>query len=1516
LRFDIEGIDRLIDRTTLLMDILIKVQQHFIYLAEAVIKANEAFITANRGLQELYSQLPRTLTAFTTITQTVDATTRAMTNLASATTSVGDAFYTNIIAASLQAGNAASLLTGSVDTLSKALGAGAQTAAAMAEAVETFSTITERAIDAVVTPITVATESVMQFTTNIERAFQSMAEGLKRPFEGIENIFSEERWGAGLRGLTELQNLMDRIASTGTSAMSDTLESLNRWLDSIRTINLDFLKIAQTVAAYYETQVRRILISVQRELTTIMRELAPVITQLRDIQMRVHAVGMVLSAVLNIISVLLNAVAQFVGILGRFVGTWLQTIQTLAQVQQAMNVLAIQVQDLSQATAAGVENFDAYTKALNLVTVAAARANVSLTAVTETMQALSSSAIVPTTRMLNEMLDVTQELAVRFGILPDELMRSVEAFMQGQSALARFHPALGMGAFEAWLYTRYGMLQLPPPLAAQARLQFLREAVPALVGGAAPATLVQFTQALATLGQQFRTLFAQAQPVGGIQLLQEIRDLLRELVTGEIGRNLRQFFTYISTGIANAVRDILAGFRQLFASPQFQELGRGVGLLLHAIGNAVREIINRITTVLSPQQIREFFIRLGANIAGFIAASVEFIPRAIQAVANLINNITGGGGVINFVNLIIQLLTQGVRIGIMLFELAYRTANEVFNAVRPMLERLDRLTRTAELISAATRMLLGLVATITLSVAGGVVGGPIGAVIGLVTGGAMVAGAVKDFLAALRGGGLGRTLGEVGAELQQEWGRVKQEIDNIKQGLSQLAPGLPQLNEHLGTFANELAAAGNAARQAFEQTSNAVRGALTAAAQQWASAAQESAAQLRRIPFQYLGNIVEQLWTNLEPFVAASRRLGVAAPAAGYVPIAPFGMPVALQAPGGTFVLGGISPVAASAAILNVLREQLRYDIATLMQLQARGGIGVAIQPGQIEQLRNRLLRTVEDMLNTINQGLSEITQIIDTRMNTIINNLRLSLITGVASIRDYVMGISYGLGTLTQSLREVGFSLGQLAALRTLVPGIENTAAYTQAVNAHLESILRHLDRVAEMFVRTFEITRRWRNLTAEIATYIAGWGFSLERIRGALLGFFTGDIVAGMQGLSNALESVRGNVVRVAQQMAAASREIFISLRSEVAALFAQAFSQLIRGNIEGFMEDLRTAITRAFEMMNEYSQRLRRLMETYLTPVRLARESFDELRGLLSTIGAEMALFPYAINNLLPALMEARNITMRWMQEAMALGDVLMFKEAHRSLIQIQRQIMEILGLGGMFLPAYTPEQMVRMLFRLGAPTAREALEAARGRTLLEPAGFRAVPVPLAMLYGIPYSPALMLRPDIYGGFAAALAGMQAITPVSIYQQYHRTLQETMAMGMGIAQTAADTRRAAIDELRRGAMAGLAAGIGVTLAPLQDSMGQLNATVRNIYELLVRAYNEWYGRRAMEGTLPFPYGVGVAPWGRTGFSMPAGGTVVTIPALRVIVPITIEAVGPQGTSVQRTFYLVMSNRGPIGG
>ena len=149
-------------------------------------------------------------------------------------------------------------------------------------------------------------------------------------------------------------------------------------------------------------------------------------------------------------------------------------------------------------------------------------------------------------------------------------------------------------------------------------------------------------------------------------------------------------------------------------------------------------------------------------------------------------------------------------------------------------------------------------------------------------------------MAALGGGGLGATLGNVGRELQQEWDRVKGEISRIKQSLANLAPGLPQLGTYLGAFANEIQTAANAARTAYTQTARRVGDTLISAASQWAGAVTESGQQIRRVTYQYMGNIIEALWANLEPFITVGRRLGVLAPAGGFAGIAPFGIPLAL----------------------------------------------------------------------------------------------------------------------------------------------------------------------------------------------------------------------------------------------------------------------------------------------------------------------------------------------------------------------------------------------------------------------------------------------------------------------------------------------------------------------------------------------------------------------------------------------------------------------------------------------
>ena len=90
-------------------------------------------------------------------------------------------------------------------------------------------------------------------------------------------------------------------------------------------------------------------------------------------------------------------------------------------------------------------------------------------------------------------------------------------------------------------------------------------------------------------------------------------------------------------------------------------------------------------------------------------------------------------------------------------------------------------------------------------------------------------------------------------------------------------------------------------------------------------------------------------------------------------------------------------------------------------------------------------------------------------------------------------------------------------------------------------------------------------------------------------------------------------------------------------------------------------------------------------------------------------------------------------------------------------------------------------------------------------------------------------------------------------------------------------------------------------------------MNNTLQRIYELLYRAYTDWYRQVVRGGVLPLPYGFAMTPWGVGGGYNPEG-IAITLPPLRLVIPLTIEVLRGRETLALRNLYIVSQNRTPL--
>lgn len=1349
-----------------------------IALRQQFVEANQAVVAYYGTLRNLYGAMPQTLAAFEEMNNFLGKVGDSLSGVTSATTEAGRAIY-DFVGQLARSGDAATVITGGLNMVSQIfnlISRGAQ------EAQRIFNTLVSTlssAMDAMVKPI-----------QNFMEAFSNLGRNINEVFKHIIN--------ASVSGLDAFSNIF--------SSRSPFFESLGRLNSGIGNLGRAFGDLSDSIKSlisnifiFQQLRIEQTLVEINVALSEIQKRLAPILLELTRIQQMLSVVGQVFGFVMQVISALSQLLSQMVGILGQFVGSWLSVIQALAPVQQNLNVIANTVRNVHGEFASGAQIIETYTNSLTLLMRAFIQANISMSAILETVRNFTNQGVLPTTRLLSQMSDAVRVLAERLGILPDEAMRAVSAFATGGDALRQFIPTVTAGALQLSLYQRLGVLGLPAPLMAPFAAGFAAQAVQTVFpAGAAPATLVQFTQSMQTLGQLFQAMMAGATPFGGAALLREIRDLIREFITGNIGRALMEFFRWVSTGIAQALQDVLRGLATFIRSPFFTEVGRGLGNIIRAIGAAVGDIFrNLLPATLAPGDVLNFLNNFAASLYAFLRAGFDYVRELFNALITFLRNMFGSAGILNFITTIVSMFSTGIEIGVNLLLLISTFVRNVQNWMGGIMEVGAKMARSTAIITGLLEIITGIAVVI-----GGfytaTFSGALGPILGLIGGLGMVIHGFVEFIRAYRHDPQ-EIMRRWGMEnLAQSIGAVESRIKGLSTSLSEASFNMDNLVASLGSFRDAVQQAGATAVSNFERYRSEFFGRLQTAA----GNLEESFGRLSRLIRQYVEPAFKGLVDAANLISGITRAFRPIIPEVA--PVAPGGIAPALQVGRLLFPFGGLMP-AFTALLAGIPMQMQAGMIAQILDMLRRypPELIAGIPQGEIQRL-------LKDLQDTIISNVQQIRQAISDEIE--LTTLRLQYFETTARIQ-----IAFGFNALTavverflRSLQNIGLAAYGLGALQTALeqlvaayPGIERTAEYQAILNQYLQAAVDVIERILQLWLRLIEVTRRYFTLVGEGFAEFTAWGYNAALVLMGLNTIVSGDIV---QGVNMLIESMRRGLMPMGVEMIRGISGVWFALLSQINVETRRAFAQLLTGNVEQFLDSLRQVQQRILQLPEDYLNRIRQVFSIAMRPLSMLMETVSDVRSTLSTIGAEMSLFPYILTRVIPHLIEMRNQFAAAAEEAYRLGDILSFNEALRNIAQLQRQIMELLGVTGMFLPAYTPEQMLRMMMRVGMPTLAEVREAMRGRLMVEPEVFRAVPIPLAQFFGLPAPAAMRVTPAIFGGFPALFAGLPILTP-ELFRREFRELQMTGLLAMlGGAFDVNEIRRQFLLAFQQGRVAAL--------------------------------------------------------------------------------------------------------------
>lgn len=1366
----------------------------------------EAQINVYRAQEEALQQLLKLYEGYQEVANAVTGFAKSLQDATEAVTSFGSAFYEGFIGWIIETRDAFNIFFSGLSLVQRGLNLLTEGVNIAINFFQNFSNTMQSVRNAIFGMIGVFAQTV-ETLTNLARGT-------------LENLYSS--FGA-------LTDTLGRGVSIFESTAGGALQTI------LGTINNIAGRIGMLIIEFREVHLSRLMLDLQR----FAASLAPIFLEMQRLIIGIQLFTQALSIAGSILRAVAAPINAFINTFASFAGVWYRLVQVLADVQNQLGRMGTALVMSTAAFVQGATNVNIFTAALNAVNEAANRALVSMQALSNAIQQFVTAGTPAYTVFLEQAERLTAQLAERIGQLPDEIMGAITSFIAtGQvRALQELGIPVTQGMYEAFR-AQFGFFGPAPRfMEEQLRVLFIeRLAREGFLPEQRTAGLVQFVQAMRTLGQQFVAMFAQAPAVGGIEILRAIHREIQAITQGPLGQTLRAVFSFISQMIGAGILDVLRALRQFLALPQVQEVLRGVGILLRGIALGVAGAIGWAGAQLqqfSPEQIMETFIRWGATIAAYIDAGFRFIVRVIQGIwqwmqylwqqLNLPQFLAGIGkaleGLLDMVKIVgdmIEKVGQGI--------------SEVINTMKTLYNMFVTFILAA--IPAALAGLGYILGAIFLTP----IFGPFGPWIGVGLGTA--AGAIISGMLYAQGlkpipetpTPFMQDLQELSDALKQQWEIIKSSLPNFK-AFADAAKGVYDTVTWAGQqFHQDV----QTLRVKYEQE---LRQGLTSM-QEYRSAFERMLEEGRE-NFRRFQEAIRDLSSAVEYFRIPLEFLRTLLPVTPYTTYISFLQGFYLQ-PARSVIEVGAGRTVAAIAEVQVRMLELSQAIA---DWRARG----ILPPPEAFQ---NAARAIQQLFSTVKESMQDLMRV----FSTVFERVQQEVTLGIMRWRDLLATTFGGAARMIDSLRMgimmAGVAFGQLMRIAQMIPGIEQTVEFQEAWNTARQFLIQHISQIGESIEQRWLVPFRSALETANQFVTVAvamGARFNeaaktvFELINNPVQGF------AGLVRMIGRLGEISG--VELAQAADFIQRNILTRAATE----WALAFTYLWRGEVRQAWEQFGRAMLATFDAMTEAMNNIRDLIEKSMFAFNLWMESFRDLRGMLSEIGAEFALWPMALSQALPILIAFRQQAEQMMQMAIAQGDPLRFRESFRWLTQIQRTIMEILGIGAMFLPAYTPEQLVRQRFLLGVPAPQVAMQILRGG-FVEPLRLLAVPPMAYWLAGLPAPPGMtFLHPQIFAGFWSAIAGLQAFTPQMFMLGVQERFQTVAGLGAMFAGGLAEMNRQIVMDLR----AGIFLGINAMDRWGALILGRLDALYSAILRMLEKRGVETPAPRAQIFTPPYLHG-----------------------------------------------------------
>lgn len=862
-----------------------------------------------------------------------------------------------------------------------------------------------------------------------------------------------------------------------------------------------------------------------------------------------------------------------------------------------------------------------------------------------------------------------------------------------------------------------------------------------------------------TPDETFRRL-TQAIIEGNASLLQQIgifmteADLLNQVIArfGLLITNLRQVHPLIRIGIMREIvteeergievprgrvplmvivselRAILQNFQAMigevlrtYVGPEspLRELRRSLRSLFDptvasTIANAISQVLQTLVDTLRPiaDALRNFIVSTGfQNIVLMLRGMILSLGFAVEAVIEKLREWTER---LRPEQLTEMIATWGAKVAAFIVTV-FESIPPLFSSIVSYLTgvfsyfftNLDKIVKifalVAQILSNAVIQLQGFLSSIPqamgLGTAGGAGLGALAALIGLFAGVSGIGIPVLLILGALAGGGLGawyglqRGGGTVPPEFQQLNDLIKEMLETI-QDISQL----PDFSHWWNQFSQQL-------QQTYQQTYQQMYARMMEAL--GVTTQQTEAAERLEVSYRKLVQAVEPV---VEHFVKLHDILRDALPLlTTYLGRPQIGRVGETFVQIGTVYERGLSLL--RAAMNELMAASQRFNVVLFA-----AATGVRGAQTDLLSALQQLISSLRRFYDAINQITEQVGRLVSALTTLTITSLRLQFVFGMIPAQT----APYALVTrMTYPIEVGGRRIGELlrlwneylqmlteAGLQDTIEALAVQERFYSQILQHLSAIARMLETVGAMLLAGSELLKEQVVLFTSLFMETGRWEEALR----------------GVQGVVLSLD------------------QYFYSLGVRIGAAF-------MTGNIEEFQRIARQLIgdLRVF-YMERLPQYASEMAETLLAPLNMWMKGIGELRSVLQQLGAEGLVFPLMLRNAIPELIRMINYFRIMRDEMLREGLIPAAAEFNNRLLQAQRLILEILGLGGMFLPAYTPEQVIRAREMMGMLPQQVILGIARGRLPMEVPGLRVVP-PATLWQLLAFAPGLA---GVFGPF----------------------------------------------------------------------------------------------------------------------------------------------------------------------